>query len=64
MTHTTSQFELSVPLLYIETTIPSGMTIDEYRRSRPRRRSRWQTLLRDLRPLKRWATRWARRVGA
>jgi hypothetical protein len=44
MTHTTSQFELSVPLTYIETTIPSGMTIDEYRRSRPQRRSRWHRL--------------------
>jgi hypothetical protein len=64
MTQTASQFELSVPLLYIGTTIPSGMTIDEYRRSRPQRRLRWQTLLRDLQPLKRWATRWARRVGA
>jgi hypothetical protein len=44
MAHTTSQFELSVPLPYIETTIPSGMTIDEYRRSRPQRRSRWHRL--------------------
>jgi hypothetical protein len=40
MTHTTSRFELSIPLVYIETTIPSGVTIDEYRRSRPQGRSR------------------------
>jgi hypothetical protein len=46
MAHTTSHFELSVPLVYIETTIPSGMTIDEYRRSRPQRRSRWLGLRR------------------
>ena len=44
MTHTSSQFELSVPLAYIETTIPSGITIDEYRRSRPQRRSWWHWL--------------------
>ena len=49
MTHTTSQFELSVPLRYIETTIPAGMTIDEYRRSRPQRRSRWHSLRRRAR---------------
>jgi hypothetical protein len=30
--------------MYIETTIPPGMTIAEYRRSRPPRRSRWQWL--------------------
>jgi hypothetical protein len=41
MTHTTPRFELSVPLAYIDTTIPPGMTIDEYRRTRPQRRSRW-----------------------
>jgi hypothetical protein len=29
---------------YIETSIPAGVTIDEYRRSRPRRPSRWQWL--------------------
>jgi hypothetical protein len=32
--------------MYIETTIPPGMTIDQYRRSRPRRRSRWNWLKR------------------
>jgi hypothetical protein len=28
--------------MYIDTTIPPGMTIDQYRRSRPRRPSFWQ----------------------
>jgi hypothetical protein len=34
---------LSARLVYIETTIPSGMTIDTYRRSRPQRgrRQHW-----------------------
>lgn len=40
MTNPPSQFELPVPLVYVETTVPSGMTIDEYRRSRPQRRGR------------------------
>jgi hypothetical protein len=37
----------SVPLVYVETTIPAGMTIAEYRASRPRpmrpmrRKRRW-----------------------
>jgi hypothetical protein len=35
MRQTTSQLELSTPLAYIETTIPAGMTIADYRRSRP-----------------------------
>lgn len=34
MTYGTSDFELNVPLLYMETTIPVGMTIPEYRGSR------------------------------
>jgi hypothetical protein len=29
---------------YIETSIPAGVTIAEYRRSRPRRASRWERL--------------------
>ena len=29
---------------YIETSIRPGLTINEYRRSRPRRASRWQRL--------------------
>lgn len=32
----TAEFQLSVPLVYVETTIPAGMTIAEYRASRPR----------------------------
>ena len=31
-------------VLYIETSIRPGLTIDQYRRSRPRRPSRWQRL--------------------
>ena len=35
MTYATSEFELNVPLVYMETTIPAGMTITEYRVARP-----------------------------
>ena len=49
MPDTTSQFKASVPLAYIETTIPSGTTIGEYRRSRPQRRSRWHWLRQSFR---------------
>jgi hypothetical protein len=38
-----------VPLVYVETTIPCGMTIDEYRRLRPHRSGRWQRLRRRVR---------------
>jgi hypothetical protein len=31
-------------VLYIETSIRAGLTIAEYRRSRPRRPSRWERL--------------------
>jgi hypothetical protein len=31
-------------VVYIETTIPPGLTIGEYRRSRPRRPTRWERL--------------------
>jgi hypothetical protein len=31
---------------YIETSIPAGMTIDQYRRRRTRRPSRWERLKR------------------
>jgi hypothetical protein len=31
-------------VLYLETSIQPGLTIDQYRRSRPRRRSRWERL--------------------
>lgn len=33
--HSTTGFELDASLVYIETTIPAGTTIDAYRRSRP-----------------------------
>ncbi len=44
MTYPTTDFELDVPLLYMETTIPAGVTIDAYRRSRPARPSVLQRL--------------------
>jgi hypothetical protein len=31
-------------VLYIETSIRPGLTIDQYRRSRPRRPSRWERI--------------------
>jgi hypothetical protein len=31
-------------VLYLESDIPAGLTIDEYRRSRPRRPSRWERI--------------------
>jgi hypothetical protein len=31
-------------VLYMETSIRPGLTIDQYRRSRPRRPSRWERL--------------------
>jgi hypothetical protein len=39
-----SQNELSIPLAYVETTIPAGMTIADYRRARPQRASWWRRL--------------------
>jgi hypothetical protein len=39
----------TTPFMYIETTIPAGVTIDEFRRSRPRKPSRWQRVVRGLR---------------
>ena len=39
MTRTTADFELDIPLVYMETTIPAGTTIADYRRSRPPRRA-------------------------
>ena len=35
---------LQSQVLYVETSIRPGLTIDEYRRSRPRRPSRWERL--------------------
>ena len=45
---TTTEFHLSVPLVYIETAIPAGMTIAEYRASRPRRRPKRFASLRRI----------------
>lgn len=39
MTYSASDFELDIPLAYIETSIPEGITIPAYRRSRPTRPS-------------------------
>ncbi len=49
MTRTTEQLQLSVPLEYIETTIPAGLTVAEYRRGRPRRPSRRERLSQSFR---------------
>jgi hypothetical protein len=40
-----TRLELDIPVAYIETTIPPGMTILEYRRSRPARGS-WRRRVR------------------
>jgi hypothetical protein len=37
MTYPTNDFELDIPLVYMETTIPAGMTVADYQRSRPAR---------------------------
>ena len=39
----------STSFMYIETTIPAGVTIPEFRRSRPRRPSRLRRVLLSLR---------------
>jgi hypothetical protein len=44
VTRTTTEFELEIPLAYIESTIPAGQTISDYRRRRPDRPSRWERL--------------------
>jgi hypothetical protein len=46
MTHATTELERDLPLVYMETTIPAGQTIGDYRRSRPQRPSRWERLKR------------------
>jgi hypothetical protein len=40
----TSQPERGIPLAYMETTIPAGMTIADYRRARPQRSSWWRRI--------------------
>ena len=42
---TSTDLQISAPLVYVETKIPAGMTIAEYRASRPRpmrRKRRWR----------------------
>lgn len=39
----------TTPFMYIETSIPAGVTIDGFRRSRPAPPTRWQRLVRSLR---------------
>ena len=43
-THMTAEPVPSFSFRYIETTIPAGVTMSEYRRARPRRPTRWQRL--------------------
>ena len=45
MTRTTTELELEIPLAYIESTIPAGQTVSDYRRRRPQRPSRWERLM-------------------
>ena len=44
MTRTSANLELEIPLVYMESSIPPGLTLAEYARSRPSRPSRWQRL--------------------
>ena len=44
MTRPTDKLELEIPLVYMETSIPPGLTLAEYAHSRPRRPGRWQRL--------------------
>jgi hypothetical protein len=48
MTYSTNAFELDIPLAYIETSIPEGITIPDYRRSRPTRPSLRRRLMSRL----------------
>jgi hypothetical protein len=44
MTHTTPELTLGHAFQYLETSIPAGVTISEYRRARPGRATRWERL--------------------
>ena len=46
MTSMTPEYEPGFDFGYIETSIPAGVTISEYRRARSRRPTRWQRLKR------------------
>jgi hypothetical protein len=50
MTYPTTDFELDIPLVYIETTISAGITIADYRHSRPGRPSLRRRLMSRLLP--------------
>jgi hypothetical protein len=50
MTYPTTDFELEIPLVYMETTIPAGITIAAYRRSRPARAGLRRWLMSRLLP--------------
>jgi hypothetical protein len=43
---TSLSFALDARVFYIETSVPPGLTIDEYRRGRSRRATRWGRLKR------------------
>ena len=42
---TATGVRVETPLVYVETAIPEGMTIAEYRGSRPRRKRSWRRRL-------------------
>ena len=44
MNKTPDSQALQSQVLYVESSIRPGLTIDQYRRSRPRRPSRWERL--------------------
>jgi hypothetical protein len=46
VTYLTPEYEPGVDFQYLETSIPAGVTISEYRRARPRQPTRWQRLKR------------------
>jgi hypothetical protein len=46
MTYTTPEYAPGVDFQYLETSIPAGVTISDYRRARPRRPTRWERLKR------------------
>jgi hypothetical protein len=48
MTYPSTDFALDVPLVYMETSIPAGITIADYRASRPARPSLRRRLVASL----------------
>ena len=45
---TTCPVQTSQSFMYLETTIPAGLTINEYRRARPARPGLWSRMYRAL----------------